>query len=353
MATAVVLLALAAYIAGLMTSREPLEYFWDKLNEGVDILVDATRDLILAIWAGLRYIAEILVLVILLIMVIWYEGILPALLAMFRFIRKWWWVPVVAAAAYLLIWWLTSTAKYLVMSPDLWSFVAFMVMAVLVFWLAIMIMARMPVIVLFLLGVFALLAGLVMLAIIGGSLYGLAMILGALVGIVIAMLASIGSVIMKWVVAALMALALLLPSLIPSCGEIDGIKIPQISPEVPVPPQTAKSTPPPAPFTVVSEAFAHPGDGCITLLDRLGVTEEVSKRDLGTDRLSWCVANAQKAGRLTYWHSDPKRWEAPRVCLNELPGKDTQPERWMLVIWPDGSSGIVMPPDSPLCTPRP
>lgn len=362
MASAVFLLALTTFVCGIMM-RDHLNELWGKLKADLPILLDAAHDLLMVAVVVVGCVVLVVVGLIVLIcealdelrlLLLRVAKVLyPILLAIFRFVRKWWWVPVVALTAYVFIWGVISTMQNVTVIPDALSFLAFLAMVVLVFWIVVTVMMKMPVLVLFLLGVFALLAGLMMLGVIGATLYGLVMLLGALIGLFIGLLMSAAGVLMKWIAVALMALALLLPSLIPSCGGMDGVKIPQMSPEVPAPAQTVKPAPSSVPFTVVSEAFARPGDGCIALLEQLGVTEEVSKRDLGTDRLSWCVANAQKEGRLTYWHSDPKRWEAPRVCLNEVPGKDTQPERWMLVIWPDGSSGIVMPPDSRLCTPRP
>lgn len=131
------------------------------------------------------------------------------------------------------------------------------------------------------------------------------------------------------------------------------IKIPQMMPEIPtyVAPRATEIEDPVdiAPFTVISMAIAASGDGCLSMLGKLGIFESDAKELLGSDRLSWCAIKADEVGRRSYWHHDHRRLETPKICLNKIRGKDTVPERWMFVLLPDGKSEVRIPDDSSLC----
>lgn len=357
MTDALLLLAFTAFVCGYVM-RDPLrEHFTDlakKLAQDINTLIEMLVDI-----AGQVYILMLTVYAIVMMAIFatiefstefWQKVVRPYLLAIRRFLWKWWWVPVAAAVAYIFIWGLIFTMEGIIITPDYLSFFVFLATVVLVFLLVIM--TKMPMLVFFLLGVFVLLAGLMILGIVGANLYGLMLLFGLLIGLFLGLLASIASVIVKWVAAAPLVLAVLLTSLIPSCGDNVAIKIPQMGPEAPseIKKETEEHVPP---YTVTARAVAQDGDGCISMLDRLGIAEADAKLLLDTDRLSWCVNKAHEAGRVVYWHSDPKRWMAPKVCMKKVPGRVTQHEEWMLVTLPDGRSSIVMPPDSPMCTPRP
>lgn len=93
---------------------------------------------------------------------------------------------------------------------------------------------------------------------------------------------------------------------------------------------------------------ANRGDGCIKMLTRLGMTDAM----LGKSKLRWCQDQVKLLGRKAYWHSNPGLSEIPRVCMNVVPGKKYRPESWTAFYLSDGSVQILVPEDSPFCTPK-
>lgn len=356
MTDALLLLAFTAFVCGYVM-RDPLrEHFTDlakKLAQDINTLIEMLVDI-----AGQVYILMLTVYAIVMMAIFatiefstefWQKVVRPYLLAIRRFLWKWWWVYVAAVAIYfsiLIFWFITEPISFNL--SDVWMFLAFLVAVVIVFAVVHRLFRFAKALIWALVAILIVFVSLVAIGVVSLGLYGIpimAILFGALIGAMLVMLASATKAV---IFVLLAATVVLLSSLIPNFGDGVAIKIPQMSTEQPLLSQVV--TPSTSSFTVVAEAVARPGDGCITMLEQLGITKENASSELGTDRLSWCVTNAQKVGRLTYWHSDSKRWVAPRVCLNEVKGKKgTQPEHWTRVSI-NGTTKIRMPPDSRTCT---